>query len=315
MRHFLSHLRNILFIAALALIFILISATAYANASTDLNESQERKGSPQQAFQIQDITTPKTEMMIDVGGRSLYSCIYGKGFPTTVLVSGFGAPQAYWNPVVPDLAAQTTVLTYDRAGIGKSEIGELPTHGKQAAIDLHTLLNKLSLPKPYIVVGHSYGGSVVRLFASMYPDDIGGIILEDSQYEGLLEEQRKILEGKDLERLEEMVSKFATPDNPKTEGDYRYITMEQVKNSKPLPQVPFVVLTAGDRSKGMPPIFSEKASKKIAELGMETQKKVAAMIPGGKHIIVNDVGHNIHLEKPEALITPVIEMIKEVRKK
>lgn len=72
-----------------------------------------------------------------------------------VLVSGFGAPQDYWNPVVPDLAAQTTVLTYDRAGIGKSEMGDLPTHGTQAAIDLHRLLDKPNLPKPYIVIGHS----------------------------------------------------------------------------------------------------------------------------------------------------------------
>jgi pimeloyl-ACP methyl ester carboxylesterase len=315
MKHFLSYLRNFLVIAALTLIFILINAMAVSIYSTDLNESLERTSSPQEAFQIQDITTPKAEKMIDVGGRSLHSCVYGKGSPTVVLVSGFGAPQAYWNPVVPDLAVQTTVLTYDRAGIGKSEIGELPTHGKQAATDLHTLLNRLNLPKPYIVIGHSYGGSVVRLFASMYPDDIGGIILEDSQHEGILEEQRKILKGKDLEQLEEMVSRFATPDNPKTEGDFRYITMEQVKNSKPLPQVAFVVLTAGDRSKGMPPIFSDEANKKMAELGIEMQKKLVAMIPGGKHIIVDDAGHNMHLEKPEALIKPVIEMIKDVQKK
>ena len=45
------------------------------------------------------------------------------------------------------------------------------------------------------------------------------------------------------------------------------------------------------------------------------QKKLAAMIPGGKHIIVEDIGHNIHIEKPEALITPVFEMIKKVRNK
>jgi pimeloyl-ACP methyl ester carboxylesterase len=315
MKHFLSHLQNVLAVAALALIFALTSGTTYASTSTVQSESLERNAPPQEAFQIPDITTPKAEKMVDVGGRNLHSCVYGKSSPTVVLVSGFGAPQAYWNPVVPDLAAQTTVLTYDRAGIGKSEIGELPTHGKQAATDLHALLDKLNLPKPYIVVGHSYGGSVVRLFASMYPDDVGGIILEDSQVEGILEEQRKILKGKDLEQLEEMAAKFATPDNPKTEGDYLNITMEQVKNSKPLPQVPFVVLMAGDRSKGVPPIFSEEARKKMVELGMEMQKKLVALIPGGKHIIVNDVGHNIHLEKPEALIKPVVEMIEEVRKK
>jgi pimeloyl-ACP methyl ester carboxylesterase len=315
MRQFPSHLRRFYVGSALALVFILAGATVYSSHAADTNGRPGRNAPPQQAVQIPDITTPKTEKMVDVGGRNLHSCVYGKGSPTVVFVSGFGAPQAYWNPVIPDLAAITTVLTYDRAGIGRSEIGELPTHGKQAATDLHALLDKLSLPKPYIVVGHSYGGSVVRLFASIYPDGIGGIILEDSQVEGVLEEQRKILKGKDLEQLEEMVAKFAAPDNPKTEGDYRDISEEQVKNSGPLPRVPFVVITAGDRSKGMPPIFSEDARKKMVELRMEMQKKLAALVPGGKQIVVNDVGHNIHLERPEALIEPVVEMIEEVRKK
>lgn len=308
MKHFYSYLRYFLVIGSLLLAYTLIYTNADANMSKVKNEFQE-------AFQIPEISIPKVEKMVDIIGRSLHCNIYGKGSPTVVLVSGFGAPQKYWNPVVPALAAQTTVLTYDRAGIGKSEIGEHPTHGKQAAADLHTLLTSLNLPKPFLVVGHSYGGSVARLFASMYPDDIGGLILEDSQHEDILEEQRKILKGKDLEKLEEMFARFKPPDNPKTEGDYRYITMDQVKACKPLPHVPFLVLTAGDRSRGMPPMFSAEANQKIAELGIELQKKMAALIPGGKHIIVEGVGHNMHLEKPEALIQPVSEMIKIVRNK
>jgi pimeloyl-ACP methyl ester carboxylesterase len=301
-----SHLRCLAITVAFGLMVVFIKVAADPIGPSQLS---------QESVRIPDISTPKTERMIDVGGRRLDCCVYGDGSPTVVLVSGFGAPQAYWNSVVPALAAQTTVLTYDRAGIGKSEIGVLPTHGRQSATDLHTLLDKLNLPKPYILIGHSYGGSVVRLFASMYPDDPGGLILEDAQHEDVLEEQRKILKGRDLKQLEDMVLKFAPHQNPKTEGDYRYITTDQVINSKPLPQVLFVVLTAGDRSKGMPPVFSEEANRKMAELGMELQRKLVALIPGGKHIIVEGVGHNIHLEKPEALIGPVIEMINEVRGK
>jgi pimeloyl-ACP methyl ester carboxylesterase len=253
--------------------------------------------------------------MIDVGGRKLDCCVYGKGSPTIVLVSGFGAPQAYWNWVVPDLAAQTTVVTYDRAGIGKSEIGDLPTHGEQSAKDLHVLLEKLNVPQPYILVGHSYGGRVVRLFASMYPDVMGGLILEDAQHEDVPDEQKKILKGKDLEAFEQMVARFSTPENPKTEADYRNITMEQVRKSKPLPPIPFIVLTAGDRSKAIPPMFSDEAKEQIARLELEMQQKLVTLIPGGRQIIVEGVGHNIHAEKPEALIAPVVEMINEMREK
>jgi pimeloyl-ACP methyl ester carboxylesterase len=281
--------------------------------SIPISFSQEKKQSPQEQSRIPEISTPKTDSMIDVGGRKLHCCVYGKGSPSVVLVSGFGALQAYWNSVIPDLAAKTTVVTYDRAGIGKSEIGDLPTHGEQAAKDLLALLKKLDVPKPYLLVGHSYGGSVVRLFASMYPDDMGGLILEDAQHEDVLDEQRKILTGKDLEALEQMVARFSTPENPRTEADYRNITTEQVRKSKPLPHIPFIVLTAGDRSKAMLPMFSDEAKERIAKLGLKMQQKLVALIPGGKQIIVEGAGHIIHGEKPEALIAPVVEIIKEIR--
>lgn len=269
----------------------------------------------QERFRIPEISTPKTEKMVDVEGRKLHSFFYGEGSPAVILVSGFGAAQTYWNPVIPDLAARTMVVTFDRAGIGKSEIKDLPTHGLQSAKDLHVLLEKMNIPKPYILIGHSYGGDVVRLFASLYPGDMGGMILEDAQHEAVLDEQRKILKGKNLQRLEEMVARFSPPENPKTEGDYRNITIEQLKDSNRLPDIPFIVLTAGNRSQAMPPIFSEEAKEEIAKLGIEMQKKLATLIPGGKHIIVEDVGHNIHIEKPDALIGPVLGMITDIRKK
>jgi len=298
--------------------FVLISTILMNTVcfnSISISFSQEKRQAPSEQVRIPENSTPNTESMVDVGGRKLHCYMYGKGSPTVVLVSGFGAPQAYWNSVIPDLAAITTVVTFDRAGFGKSEIGDLPTHGEQSAKDLHILLEKLSVPGPYILVGHSYGGSVVRLFATMYPDDMGGLILEDAQHEDVLDEQRKILIGKDLETLEQMVARFSTPDNPKTEVDYLNITTEQARKSKPLPMIPFVVLTAGDRSKAMPPMFSDEAKEKIAKLGLEMQQKLVALIPGGRHIIVEGAGHNIHVEKPEALIAPVKEMIKEVREK
>jgi pimeloyl-ACP methyl ester carboxylesterase len=281
-----------------------------------LPNSQAAKGLSQEQIGIPEISTPKIESMIDVGGRKLHYCVYGHGSPTVVLVSGLEAPLAYWNSVIPDLAAQAAVVTHDRAGIGKSEIGDLPTHGEQSARDLHVLLNKLGVPRPYVLVGHSYGGSVVRLFASLYPDDMGGLILEDTQHEDNLNELRKILKGKDLEALEQlMADRFRTPENPKTEADYGNITREQLRKSRPLPRIPFVVLTAAGRAKAMGPMFSHEAIERMAEADSALNKKLAALIPGGRLIIVEGTGHNIHMDKPEVLIAPVMEMIKAVREK
>jgi hypothetical protein len=126
-----------------------------------LSSSEASKRSSQEHARIPEISTPKMESMVDVGGRKLHCCVYGSGSPTVVLSSGLEAPQVYWNPVIPDLAAKTTVLTYDRAGIGKSEIGDLPAHGEQSAQDLHVLLDKLGLPKPDIPVGHSWDRLII----------------------------------------------------------------------------------------------------------------------------------------------------------
>ena len=278
-----------------------------------LSNSRPSHATPQEEIKIPEISTPKTENMIDVGGRKLDCCVYGKGSPTVVLVSGLEAPQVYWNSVIPDLAAQTTVVTYDRAGVGKSEIGNLPAHGEQSAKDLQVLLAKLDAPKPYILVGHSYGGSVVRLFASMYPDNMAGLILEDTQHEDVLTEMRKILEGKDLEAFDQlMADRFSTPENPKTEEDYRNLAREQLKKSKPLPRIPFVVLAAAGRAKAMKPLFSDAAIEKMDKLDGDLNHKLAALIPGGKLIIVEGTGHNIHLDKPEVLIAPILGMIRTV---
>jgi pimeloyl-ACP methyl ester carboxylesterase len=257
---------------------------------------------------------PPTEGMIDVGGRRLHCFASGAGSPTVVLISGLETPQDYWNPVIPDLAARTTVVTFDRAGIGTSEIGHLPTHGEQSARDLRVLLTRLSAPRPYVVVGHSYGGNVARLFASMYPDDIGGLILEETQHEDILTEMRKVLKGKDLETFEKvLVAGFDAPPNPRTESDYRNVTREQVKKGRPLPAVPFVILTCADRARALRPMFSDEAIEEIARVDSALMDELAASVPGGRQVMIRGTGHNVHVDKPQALIAPVLEMVEAVR--
>ena len=255
-----------------------------------------------------------TERMIDVGGRRLHCAVYGSGGPTVVLVSGFGAPQAYWNPMVPGLAAVTTVVTHDRAGYGRSERGDLPVHGRQAADDLHVLLGKLGVPKPYLVVGHSYGGRIALLFAAAYPADTAGLVLEEASHPDLPDAQLAALTGEDREKLAAMIAPYrTTPPDPRTEVDYMATTVEQVRRSGPLPRVPFVVITAASRGLGLPPVFSPEGQAKLADAAMAMQKKLAELIPGGQHILVEGVGHNVHVDKPEAVVAPVLAMAARIR--
>ena len=254
------------------------------------------------------------EKMVDVGGRKLHSFLYGMGAPAVVLVSGLNSPQTSWEPVLPAMAALTTVVTYDRAGIGRSELGALPAHGVQSARDLHALLAALGIAKPVILVGHSLGGWIVRIYASMYPAEVAGLILEETQHEDNLLELRKMLKGKDLEAFAQITAEMLhVPDNPRAEADYREVTREQLRKSDPLPRVPLVVLTCPSRAKALGSAFSTQALSAMTKKDLELMKRLAASIPGGRHILVEGTGHYIHVDKPQALIAPVVQMIKEVR--
>lgn len=263
--------------------------------------------------QIAEISTPRETAMVDVGGRKLACTRYGKGAPTVVLVSGFRAPQRYWNPVIPALAEVTTVVAYDRPGIGESELGTAPNHGAQAAADLHRLLAVLAVPKPYVVVGHSYGGRIARLFAAAYPADVAAIVLEDSTHEDLLDEQLKALEGKDREQLAAMSAPFRQRvPNPSGEADYMLDTVEQLRAAKPLPHVPLVVLAA-TRGLGIPDVFTPEGTARLKEVNLGMQRRTAGLVPGGRLIEVPDVGHNIHVARPRALLDPLLELVAGLR--
>jgi pimeloyl-ACP methyl ester carboxylesterase len=252
--------------------------------------------------------------MVDVGGRRLHSFVYGSGGPTVVLVSGFQAPQAYWNPIVPGLADITTVVTSDRAGYGTSERGDSPVHGRQSAQDLHVLLEKLGVPKPYLLVGHSYGGRIVRLFASAYPGDTAGLVLEEASHEDLPDAQLAALTGQDRETLAAMIAPYrTTPSDPRTETDYMATTVDQLRRSGPLPLVPLIVITSSGRGSGLPAAFSPENQTRLAAAAMAMQKKLAGLLPGAEHILVEGAGHNVHVDKPEAVIAPIKAMIARLR--
>ena len=120
---------------------------------------------------------------IDIGGRSLNLYCTGSGNPTVILESGTNNPGLAWLLVQPKIAAFTQTCWYDRAGDGWSDPGPLPRTASAIANDLHALLIAAKLPGPYVLVGHSFGGTSMRVFAGMYPVDVAGMVLVDAWHE------------------------------------------------------------------------------------------------------------------------------------
>lgn len=132
---------------------------------------------------------PMPGELVDVGGYKLHIDCIGQGSPTVILDSGLGDTYISWQKVQPQIAQFTRVCSYDRSGLGYSDSSPRPRTSENIAEELHTLLHHAGIPPPYILVGHSMGGFDVRLYASIYRNEVAGMVLVDSSHP----EQRKRL--------------------------------------------------------------------------------------------------------------------------
>jgi len=130
------------------------------------------------ALDQHDYPAPGT--LYDVGGHRLHLNCSGTGSPTVVLESGLGGTSATWSRVTSAVGRTTRVCAYDRAGQGWSDDIDTPQDGLAVAVDLHTLLALSGEAGPYVLVGHSAGGTYVMIYAAEYPDEVAGMVLLDS---------------------------------------------------------------------------------------------------------------------------------------
>ena len=274
--------------------------------------------------------------LVDIGGgRKMYLECRGAGSPTVVLVAGLKASAEDWSiaeksapAVFPEVAKFTRVCAYDRPGTpvgekpSRSDPVPQPTTAGDAVADLHALLTAAGEAGPYVLVGHSYGGLVVRLYASTYPEDVSGLVLVDALTEGLRDAetpeqwaiQRKLMEGDIRESL------VLYPALERIDPDRSF---DQIRAAPPLRPLPLIVLSA-DRPWGpqipsmiaagtlpadVPPDFgyvTDAAQK-------QAQEKLAQLVPNAKHITNTNSGHEIHKEQPQLVIDAIREVVDAVR--
>ena len=116
----------------------------------------------------------------DVGAHRLHLTCAGTGSPTVVLESGLAEPAALWDGVMTQVSRSTRVCAYDRPGQGWSDDLAHRQDGREVAADLHTLLARAGEHGPYVLAGHSSGGTLALTYAARYPDQVAGMVLLDS---------------------------------------------------------------------------------------------------------------------------------------
>ncbi len=141
--------------------------------------------------QINNNPSP-TGVLVDAGGHKLHLNIQGNGSPAVIFENGSADFSFVWSLVQPQVAKFTKTVSYDRAGYAWSEPGPIPRTSKQICFELHTALHNAGIKAPYIFVGQSFGGFLVRAFARYYPNEVAGMVLVEA-----VQEDERIFMGSD----------------------------------------------------------------------------------------------------------------------
>lgn len=245
---------------------------------------------------------------IAVGAKpyAVQASIAGAGRYTVIFESGFGTGMQAWRKVAPEVAKTARVLTYSRAGHGTSEPRPEPRTIEQNNNELDQLIATAKLAPPFILVGHSYGGLLMRSFAARHPEQVAGMVLVDPSDERFNPALRKL----DAERAAADDKQFAAFVPPKFQPELKLLQPVLDSGALPftgkLPDVPVVVLTSVQQAEK--PMFFLETAPAVA-IKKDLHADFLRQFSKGSHVVTDRSGHSIQLEEPELVIAAVREVI------
>jgi pimeloyl-ACP methyl ester carboxylesterase len=156
------------------LIHVLIWIAAFVSLSILLGALYQTLGTRSDAR-----VHPPPGKMVDLGTHRLHVLVKGCGAPTILLEAGLMSTLLSWTALQEELSRSYRVVSYDRAGLGWSDLGPMPRTADRIVEELHLMLERAAIPPPYVLVGHSFGGLTMPLFAALYPNETAGMVLLD----------------------------------------------------------------------------------------------------------------------------------------
>ena len=255
----------------------------------------------------------QSPQLVDVGGYRLDVLRMGNGTPPIILVGGLGNALDTWAQIVPSAAQFSTVVAYSRAGFGRSENGPSKHTAKDSVTELHSLLTKLHLKSPYILVGASYGGILVRLYTSTYKDEVAGLVFVDSSSEDQVKRYGRIdskYPAQFREFFEERLKTLKGAEADETRESMRIQAAGAVEGMKPLPDIPMAVLT----SMKVDPhaqYINQTAAGYEAWRGMH--EEWIRRSHNALHIVTARSGHHIQEDEPQLVIEAIRFVLDRVR--
>ena len=270
--------------------------------------------------------TPIPSGMVDVGEYRLYFKCSGQGSPTVILESGGGGDSTYWATVIDGIEGTTRVCAYDRANLGRSDSVRGPRTFQDMTRDLQVLLENAHIGGPYILVGWSMGGMLVRVFADQHPGDVVGIVLVDSAHPdmglrllaGLPPESAN--EPANIRFLRQFFTWMSNSDGSSfmnVEGVDTQASNQQARIARPLGDLPLVVISQSPNIPGLGlsmitskgPLPAETDAR-LRQIWQDLQSELAGLSSNTTRLTAQG-GHMIPIEQPELVVQAIAELVNE----
>lgn len=284
----------------------------------------------------------------EIDGAQMHINCTGSGSPTVVLEHAASASYMLWRRVQPELSQITRVCSYDRAGHGWSTTRDEPRDAKTIVHELHSLLDKAGVKRPFIYVGHSAGGLYVREYAEEYPGELDGVALLEasspqqindlpgwrtSWEEDKLDRKRTLWKDRlrvwsGWDRLTGHCHVALSDQDKPFSGQYQarecrpgYVdadeselpdfdtSSKQAAGLHTFGPIPLLVISR-DPSKESADSPEQVASTQIWQKEQEDSKRLS---PKSWRIIANGSGHMIPLDRPDLVVSQLTLLVNDVR--